>query len=98
MTTQDDGLVGVLKNILVGCTKNREIKKVTGSRDDNSVCVVMNSLRQDTSSSEAVAYGVEDLTVQKREAPWDQSVGVEIEILSTRARAARLTWQQKGHG
>src|SRR5216683_6142194 len=24
---QDDGLVGVLKNILVGCTKTREIKK-----------------------------------------------------------------------
>jgi hypothetical protein len=55
-------------------------------------------LWRETSSSEAVAYGVEDLTVQKREALWDQSVGVEIEILSTRARAARLTWQQKGHG
>ena len=29
MTTQDDGLVGVLKSILVGCTT-----KVTGSQDD----------------------------------------------------------------
>src|SRR6266702_7415500 len=34
---QDDGLVGVLKNMLVGCTKTREIKKVTTSQDDVSV-------------------------------------------------------------
>src|SRR3981081_3214711 len=31
---QDDGLVGVLKNILVGVPKTREVKKVTTSQDD----------------------------------------------------------------
>jgi ABC-type lipoprotein release transport system permease subunit len=29
--------VGVLRNILVGCTKTREIKKVTTSQDDDFV-------------------------------------------------------------
>src|ERR1700691_2056016 len=31
---QDDGFVGVLKNLLVGCVKTIKIKKVTTSRDD----------------------------------------------------------------
>jgi hypothetical protein len=33
-TSQDDGLVGVLKNISVGYAKRKKIKKVTTSRDD----------------------------------------------------------------
>jgi hypothetical protein len=39
---QDDGLVGVLKNIRAGCTKTREIKKVTTSQDDGFVVEVEN--------------------------------------------------------
>ncbi len=34
---QDDGFVGVLETLPVGCAKNSKIKKVTTSRDDNSI-------------------------------------------------------------
>jgi hypothetical protein len=41
---QDDGLVGILKNLLVGCTKTTKIKKVKSSQDDGLVGVLNNSL------------------------------------------------------
>ena len=34
LAAQDDGLVGVLKNLLVGCVKTTKIKKVTTSPND----------------------------------------------------------------
>jgi hypothetical protein len=34
---QDDGPVGVLENLLVGCVKTTKIKKVTTSEDDDFV-------------------------------------------------------------
>jgi hypothetical protein len=46
---QDDGFVGGLKYRWLDMQEHEKIEKVTGSRDDNSVCVVMNSLRQVTS-------------------------------------------------
>jgi hypothetical protein len=49
---QDDGLVGVLKNILAGVPKTREIKKVTTSQDDDFVGVSTKNIQNQVS-----AYG-----------------------------------------
>jgi hypothetical protein len=51
---QDDGLVGVLKNILAGVPKTREIKKVTTSQDDGFVGVSTKNIQKQVS-----AYGAQ---------------------------------------
>jgi hypothetical protein len=49
---QDDGFVGGLKYSWLDMQKTQKDREVTGSRDDSSVCVVMNPLRQATSPHE----------------------------------------------
>jgi hypothetical protein len=43
---QDDGFVEEVENIWLGVQKHGKIEKVVGSRDENSVCVVIRSVRQ----------------------------------------------------
>ena len=45
---QDDGFVGDLKYSWLDMQKTQKDREATGSRDDSSVCVVMNPLRQAT--------------------------------------------------